>query len=387
MKTIENLAQRGPEFCFATGLTLVGLLGVIDYVTGPQISFALFYLLPIGFVTWTADRRSGAITAVTCAIAWWLAEVLWPVPYSHPLIPFWNGLMRLVVFELTVLVLSEFKVLKEHMEGRDKSMMAKPVAEIDEHRKTEDLLRARNEELMVIAEMVEHNLKNPLKPIAGYAHELTEIHGSDPNNRGSLCATQILSATNHVNRLIEDLLRYTRLGNETAQLEHFLLLDTIEGILKEQQAAIDEFHTEVSVCVLILSVDAWKQGLTQVLQNVIHNAIKFSRKSLPPRVNITAVEFSESYRIVVSDNGIGFDVNNLDRAFGLFERLVAQDEFEGTGVGLAIAKHLVDKMHGKIWAEAKPGAGATFYIELPNPRALQNDSSLHHPPGESLTKS
>jgi len=115
-------------------------------------------------------------------------------------------------------------------------------------------------------------------------------------------------------------------------------------------------------------VRTWERGLLQVLTNLIDNALKYSRKAKPPRISIASQDISGVFRIEVSDNGIGFDMKYHDRIFGLFNRLVRAEEFEGTGAGLAIVKKVVEKLGGKLWAESKPGSGAKFFVELPKGR-------------------
>ena len=105
-----------------------------------------------------------------------------------------------------------------------------------------------------------------------------------------------------------------------------------------------------------------------MLTNLIDNALKYSRHANPPRIQIASQEFSNAFRITISDNGIGFDMKYHDRIFGLFNRLVRQEDYEGTGAGLAIVKKVVEKLGGKIWAEAAPGLGAKFFVQLPKGR-------------------
>ena len=113
------------------------------------------------------------------------------------------------------------------------------------------------------------------------------------------------------------------------------------------------------------TIHCWERGLNQVLTNLIDNAIKYSRHAAPPKITITGEELAHAYRLRIGDNGIGFDMKYHDRIYGLFNRLVRQSEFEGTGAGLAIARKALDKQGGRIWAESQPGAGAVFFVELP----------------------
>jgi signal transduction histidine kinase len=138
----------------------------------------------------------------------------------------------------------------------------------------------------------------------------------------------------------------------------------IEAILQDRTLIIADQHVEVTVHIPVITLETWERGLTQALANLIDNALKYSRNVQPPRLSIAAQELPGMCRMTVTDNGIGFDMKYHDRIFGLFNRLVRPDEFEGTGAGLAIAKKIMDKLGGTIRAESKPGQGATFFIEL-----------------------
>ena len=108
--------------------------------------------------------------------------------------------------------------------------------------------------------------------------------------------------------------------------------------------------------------------MAQVISNLFDNALKYSRKASPPRIGIRAEEAGSCWRLVVRDNGVGFDMAHHDRIFGLFTRLAHAEEFEGTGAGLAIVKKVVEKLGGSIRAESRPGEGAVFRVELPRPQ-------------------
>jgi signal transduction histidine kinase len=160
-------------------------------------------------------------------------------------------------------------------------------------------------------------------------------------------------------------LNYSRLDAESPSDVAVDLQRLIDDVLAERRQVINDQGVEVVVDLLTPSLRTWERGLLQILTNLIDNALKYSRASAPPRLYITSRSFAESYQIAVSDNGIGFDMKYHDRIFGLFNRLVRQEEFEGTGAGLAIVKKLVEKLGGRIRAEAKPGVGAQFFVDLP----------------------
>lgn len=237
--------------------------------------------------------------------------------------------------------------------------------DITDRRRMEDRLRAKNEELKAFAYTVSHDLKAPLRGIAGYAQELERRHRDGLPERGRFCVAQIVTAAKNLDHLIEDLLKYSRLDSETPTPTDVLLAPLVEGILRDRSHAMAEGGVEVSTDVPPLTVRVWQRGLHQILANLIDNAVKYSRQSTPPRLTITAEEQPGLVRISVADNGIGFDMKYHDRIFGLFNRLVRAGEFEGTGAGLAIVRKITDTIGATIRADSAPGQGATFFVELP----------------------
>lgn len=238
-------------------------------------------------------------------------------------------------------------------------------------------LAAKNEELKGFTYTVSHDLKAPLRGIAGYAGELDRKHRDGLSERGRFCVDQILTAAQHQDQLIEDLLHYSRLDTETPSLVNVNPQGLVEALLKDRSLIIAEHRAEVTVDIGFNTLRTWENGLAHMMTNLIENALKYSRKATPPRVAIRAEESSDAWRFSVSDNGIGFDMKYHDRIFGLFNRLVREEEFEGTGAGLAIVKKVVDKLGGRIWAESALGQGATFFVELP--KATQHNGDRAGP--------
>ena len=233
---------------------------------------------------------------------------------------------------------------------------------------TEKMLRARNNELKDFARTIAHDLKAPLRGISGYAEELKREPSAGPNERALFCLSQILTATHNLDRLIDDLLHFARVDAAAPVFTEVNLGRLVAAILKDRGLVIAEQCAEVTVDIGFITLRTWENGLMQVLSNLIDNALKYSRKANPPRVGIRAEESDNCWRLVVSDNGIGFDMKYNERIYGLFNRLVRAAEFEGTGVGLAIVKKVLDKLGGSIRAESQPGHGAIFYAELPKPQ-------------------
>ena len=260
------------------------------------------------------------------------------------------------------------EILEERVVTRTAELQAKNQElehEISQRQHVETLLRARNEELKAFAYTVSHDLKAPLRGIDGYARELDRRHRQGLSERALFCLTQILTATQNLDRLIEDLLHYSRLDAETPTSARVNLAQMVESILRDRKPVILERNADVVVNLSSASVHTWERGLFQVLTNLIDNALKYSRDARTPRIEITSQELADAVRIMISDNGIGFDMKYHDRIFGLFNRLVRQEAFDGTGAGLAIAKKVVEKLGGRIWAESKLGSGAKFFVEVP----------------------
>jgi PAS domain S-box-containing protein len=235
----------------------------------------------------------------------------------------------------------------------------------EEQARLAESLRVKNDELKTFAYTVSHDLKAPLRGIAGYARELERHNRAALDRRGQHCVDQILVAAGTLDRLIEDLLHYSRLEAETPTAVLVNLPTMVETMLAARRPALLEGNVQVSISLAATTVRTWDRGLSQVLANVLDNAVKYSKDSTPPRVSITSEVSPVGVRLTIADNGIGFDIKYHDRIFGLFNRLVRQEHYEGTGAGLAIAKRVMDKLGGQLHATASPGAGATFFIDIP----------------------
>ena len=239
------------------------------------------------------------------------------------------------------------------------------VVDITQRKQAEHMLRTKNEELKDFAYTVSHDLKAPLRGISGYAQELERRHQAGLTERAQFCIKQIITASHNLDGLIEDLLTYSRVDSETPTVTEVDLSVMMKGIMRDRSLTVAEQGVEMTVNVPAITMEIWERGLHQVLTNLIDNAIKYSRNAKPARLTISAEKTPTACLIAVKDNGIGFDTKYHDRIFGLFNRLVRADEFEGTGAGLAIVRKLVDKLGGTVGAESEPGKGATFFVELP----------------------
>jgi signal transduction histidine kinase len=229
-------------------------------------------------------------------------------------------------------------------------------------RRNEELTKA-NRELEEFAYVSSHDLKEPLRMVNIYTQLLLRDYVIE-EKRAQQYAAFINEGVNRMEKLLHDLLTYSRTvyaegeSEEAADLSKSLLqaLATLDGRIEESNAEI--------VCAELPRVTGDESQLAQVFQNLVSNALKYRRSDVPPKITISAELQGGEWVIAVSDNGIGFDPRYAERIFGLFKRL-HKDEYPGTGLGLTICQRIVERYGGRIWAEGKPGAGATFYFALP----------------------
>jgi chemotaxis family two-component system sensor kinase Cph1 len=164
--------------------------------------------------------------------------------------------------------------------------------------------------------------------------------------------------------MINDLLNYSRIGSNKIELEPLQCEKLLETVLTHLEPSIIKNHAIVTYDQLPL-IHANEPMIIQLFQNLIGNAIKYHGKN-DPRIHVSANNVEDEYIFAVKDNGIGIDKNHLEKIFTIFQRLHSREEYEGTGIGLAISQRILQKHHGIIWAESELGKGTTFYFSIPD---------------------
>lgn len=219
-----------------------------------------------------------------------------------------------------------------------------------------------NAELEAFSYSVSHDLRAPLRAITGFADAIREEYGDRLDATAHEYLQHVLDGAARMNRLVEDLLNYSRLS----RLE--LLTDNVSVVRATAAALKSVGKTDGTVSVnvpLNAQLCAHEATLVQVLYNLINNALKFRRPNVAPEVKISYSAAGKFGRINVSDNGIGIAPQHRERIFQVFERLHGTEEFPGTGIGLAIVKRSIERMGGGLGLESELGRGSTFWIELP----------------------
>ena len=230
-------------------------------------------------------------------------------------------------------------------------------------------LTRSNAELEQFASVTSHDLQAPLTTISMYAELLERRRGANGAAAGGDGAGEldlvegIRGATQQARELIRDLLEYSRAGRGDLALERVSAGRVVTTALEHLAGAIEEAHAEVTVGELPV-VPADRANLCRVFQNLIGNAVKFAGDRTP-QVRVDAEREGEHWRFSVSDNGIGMGPEHARRIFEPFQRLHGEEDYPGTGIGLAVCERIIDQHGGRIWVSSTPGEGSVFHFTLP----------------------
>lgn len=224
-------------------------------------------------------------------------------------------------------------------------------------------LEAVNKELEAFSYSVSHDLRAPLRAVNGYARMIEEDYRAVLDDEGKRLLGIVQYNAQRMGILIDDLLSFSRLGRKEIQKSTIDVKELIEANLSELDKMIPH-KAEIRIKQLI-NLEADYALINQVFLNLISNAIKYSAKKEKPVIEISSEIKGQEVVYCIRDNGAGFDMKYGHKLFGVFQRLHGSDEFEGTGVGLAIVQRIINKHGGKVWAEGKVNEGAAFYFSLP----------------------
>lgn len=236
-------------------------------------------------------------------------------------------------------------------------------------------LEQSNAELEQYAYIASHDLQEPLRKIRSFSSYLQDTEKGRLSEKGSLTLDKIINAAARMSSLIKDVLSYSGVKKE-AGYEKVDLNITLHNVLMDLDLLITQKHAEICAGNLP-SINAIPLQMTQLLYNLVSNAVKFSKENQPPKIKIISRQVPANelppglehgkvfYEIVVSDDGVGFLPEYSNQIFGLFKRLHNKQHYQGSGIGLAMCKKVVENHHGLIVAKGNEGAGASFYVYLP----------------------
>lgn len=236
--------------------------------------------------------------------------------------------------------------------------------------RTEELTRS-NADLEQFAYVVSHDLHEPLRAVAGFASLLKKRYGDGLDEQGQEFVDITLNGAQRMQQMLRDLLEYSRVGRSDRSFQQVDLNEVLQRALANLAWAIEESKALVSADELP-TVYGDATQLLQVFQNLIGNAVKF-RGDEPPMIRVTSESLKTAWRIRIADNGIGMKPKYLDRIFVVFQRLHTIDKFEGTGIGLAVCKRIIERHQGEIGVESELGKGSTFWFTLPSANVRQEE--------------
>lgn len=226
-------------------------------------------------------------------------------------------------------------------------------------------LEAANKELDAFAYSVSHDLKTPLRAIAGFTRIVLEDHADGLSSEVKSYLERVRNGAHRMGLLVDDLLALSRLGRQPLKLNYVAVDPLVRRCLAELREQQRDRHVDIQTGALGQCI-ADPALLEQVFMNLLSNALKYSRGRDPARIEVRAEISEGEYICSVADNGTGFDMRYADKLFGVFQRLHRTEDYEGTGVGLAIVRRIIERHSGRVWADAQPGQGATFFFSLPH---------------------
>jgi PAS domain S-box-containing protein len=249
---------------------------------------------------------------------------------------------------------------------------AKITRDLTERRAAEEALREANEQLQRsnreldrFASVAAHDLREPLRTVAGFAELLRERHEDDLDDTGRAFLEHIGSAAERMQHLVDNLLEYARGGAARPEAAPVDIAGAVVAVLAEQHTVIKERGVEVTVALEPgAAVLAQRLDVEAVLRNLVSNAVKFAPAEAP-RVAIRSERLEDAWLVEVADNGIGIDPSDRPKIFHAFQRLPGAAQYSGTGLGLAIAQRMVERHGGAIGVDSTVGRGSRFWFTLP----------------------
>lgn len=224
---------------------------------------------------------------------------------------------------------------------------------------------AYNLQLENFAYIASHDLKSPLRNVVSFSQLLARRLKDKINSEEKDYLNFIISGTKEMSSLIDDLLNYSLVQREKLNVEEIEVQELLERVVERNRPLIEETGAEVVVEAAALSIQGDAIKLNQLLENLFTNAMKFHRAGEKPKVQIKFEAKEEEFRFEVKDEGIGIDPQYFDKVFMIFKRLHTKKEYDGTGIGLAICKKIVEQHGGRIWVESQLNNGTSFFFTLP----------------------
>ena len=349
MKKFLSFLARQPRWLLWVVYTLLATaIGVINYLTR-DASIGLFHIVPIFLAVWTLGGPAGIFIAVLSGIDLVIVNsLLAPGAISIFSVRSWNALMESMFLILTGNILTLLK------------------KELDQKKKYAEELEAANQELDAFNYSVAHDLRRPLNNISGYCqYILSYAKALDQESRENV--TKIYGSTVNMGQLINALLNFSSLSKSEIKPETVNLSEIARSIAVDLRRGDPDRKIQLQVAEGV-ECTGDPRLLRVVLENLLGNAWKYTARKDAAVISFDMKLSGGSPVYYVRDNGAGFDATQADKVFIPFQRLHSGSDFAGFGIGLATVQRIIKRHGGRIWAEAEPEKGATFYFTLPPPK-------------------
>lgn len=335
--TTAKLQDMTRLFRLGIAFVSIAMLGWLDYRTGSEYGFSLFYLIPIVIIGWNDGVLAGALTGVAAGIAWFAAD--YSLLHTSLSATLWNGFTRLLIYVA-------MGVLMARLRGG------------------QNRLQKANEELEAFSYSVSHDLRSPLVHISSFAGKLEKQQAGRLDGDATRYLKTIVESAETGLKLIDDLIDFSHLRQRDIQRSAVDLNDIVDSVRTEFESRL--VNRVVSWNIHPLPTVRGDAALLRVvLLNLIGNAVKYTVHREDAVIEIGGQEQGSDHVVYIRDNGAGFNPQYSSKLFRVFERLHDRREFEGNGIGLAIAHRIISRHRGRIWAEGEVGQGATFFVALP----------------------
>lgn len=245
---------------------------------------------------------------------------------------------------------------------RSRSNAAQKKLNEDLRRQTHEL-KISNAELEQFAYVASHDLQEPLRMITSFMTKLEERYAAQLDERARKYIDFAVDGASRMRQNILGLLQYSRVGKGDAQPEEIDLNEVMHEVCLLHQNDITESRAQINVDPLPV-VHNYMAPVVQLFNNLVSNSLKYRKPDVPPVIQVSAKQEGNYWQIAIRDNGIGIEQEYLQKVFVIFQRLVPKEQYDGTGIGLAVVKKIVENLGGKVWVESVPGEGSTFYFTI-----------------------
>ncbi len=297
--------------------------------------------------------------------------------FADPLQDYWQDEYRFLKADGAYAFVFDKGYIIRDESGRAIRMIGS-ISDISERKKYEDSLKqlnanlekinndlaVSNQELEQFAYVASHDLQEPLRMVTSFLTQLERKYNDQLDDKAHQYINFAVDGAKRMRLIILELLEFSRVGRLNVQKEPIDLNALIGEVCLLQKKSIEEKSAEIQVGPLPVIVSE-RAPLLQVFQNLVSNALKYSKDAVPPVISIRSEELADSWIFSVKDNGIGIDEEYFDKIFVIFQRLHGRNEYSGTGIGLAIVKKIVENLGGRIWVQSEPGKGSVFSFSIP----------------------